>query len=292
MPDLRSSSPAKRALATELRRVREISGMSGDEVAGRLRWSPSKISRIETNRTGVKGQDLERLLDLYGADEEQRAQLTALARESEPRGWWTAYGDSIDPDYAAYISLEEHAARVRCWSPELIHGLLQTQDYASALMEIAFGSPPSISPRVIQDRIQVRIRRQGLLTSAAPKHLIFILDEGTLLRRHGSAKVMRDQLAHIERVSQLPNVTVRVLAFAGAHPLVLQGSFAVLEFAPVHNTPIGDVVYVEELTRDHFIDEEAGAHEYRFAFERLADVALDPEESRQLIARTRVERWS
>jgi transcriptional regulator with XRE-family HTH domain len=292
MPDLRSSSPAKRALAAELRRVREISGMSADEVAGRLRWSPSKISRIETNRTGVKTPDLNRLLDLYGVDEGQRTQLTALSREPEPRGWWNAYAESIPPEYAAYISLEEHAARVLCWSPELIHGLLQTEDYANAIMEIAFGSPPSISPRVIQDRIQVRLRRQGLLTSTESRHLTFILDEGTLLRRHGSAQVMRAQLARLVEVSRLPNVTVRVLAFAGAHPLILQGSFAVLQFEPIRGTAISDVVYVEELTRSDFVDEEAGPHEYRLAFERLADVALDPDESRKLIARTAAERWS
>ncbi len=291
MPDPRSSV-ANRALAAELRRLRELSGMSGDEVASRLHWSASKVSRVETNRSGIKRQDLDRLLDLYDLDEARREQLRDLAAEPEPRGWWNAYSESIDPEYSAYISLEAHASQLLCWSPELIHGLLQTQDYAREIMGIAYGSPPTIPPRKVQDRITVRMRRQELLTQEGPKHFTFILDEGTLLRRHGSPKVMRAQLARLVQVSQLPRVTVRVLAFDGAHPLIMQGSFAVLEFASVHDIPISDVVYVEELTRSDFVDDEADPHEYRLAFERLADVALDADESRQLIARTAVEQWS
>jgi transcriptional regulator with XRE-family HTH domain len=292
MPDLRSSSPAKRALAAELRRVREISGMSGDEVAGLLHWSPSKISRIETNRTGVKGPDLDRLLELYNVDNVQSRQLTALAKEPEPRGWWNAYADSIDPEYAAYISLEASASQIRWWSPEMINGLLQIEDYASELMEIIYGSPPSISPRTIQDRIDVRLRRQDLLTSPQAKHFTFILDEATLLRRHGSAQVMRDQLAQLVRVSRLPNVTIRVLAFSGVHPVVNPGGFAILEFTALHQTPISDVVYVERLLSSGFVDDDNEAHQYRLAFERLSESALSPGESSELIARTAAERWS
>src|SRR5215475_7251600 len=123
VPDLRSS-PVHRALAAELRRLREHAGKSGDEVASALRWSASKVSRIETNKTGVKLRDLNQLLNLYGVEEDRRRQLAALASEPEPRGWWTAYADSIGADYAAYISLEDSAASMSCWSPELIHGLL------------------------------------------------------------------------------------------------------------------------------------------------------------------------
>jgi transcriptional regulator with XRE-family HTH domain len=291
VPDLRSSA-ANRALATELRRLRELARMSGDEVASALRWSASKVSRIETNRIGIKPADLNRLLDLYLVDDARRAQLVALAGEPELSGWWSGYGDSIATEYMAYISLEASAAKLRFWSPELIHGLLQTEEYAQAVMDIAFGSPPLLPWRTIQDRIEVRMRRQSLLTSGTSEHFTFILDEGTLLRRHGSSQVMRDQLSRLDEVSRLPDVTLRVLAFDGAHPLVMQGSFAVLEFAPIHGIDIRDVVYVEELAHSDFIDDEPGPHEYRLAFERLADVALDPDESRALIARTRSERWS
>jgi transcriptional regulator with XRE-family HTH domain len=290
MPDLRSSSPAKRALAAELRRMREISGMSGDEVAGRLHWSPSKISRIETNRTGVKGPDLNRLLDVYDVDEAHRGQLSNLANEPDRRGWWNAYSESIGPEYTAYISLEDHAAQLQCWSPELIHGLLQTEEYAQAIMAVAFGSPPSIPPRTIQDRIQIRLRRQEKLIGS--KRITFILDEAALLHQYGTAAVMRHQLAQLVQVSKLPDIHVRVLPFNGPHPVVSPGAFAILEFAPVHDTTVSDIVYVELLTRDELLDQEADAYQYQLAFDRLSRVALDPDESRQLIKRTAEERWS
>lgn len=291
MPDLRSS-PANRALAAELRRLRELSGMSGDEVASRLRWSASKVSRIETNRSGVKEPDLDRLLDLYNVEDDRREQLAALAREPEIRGWWSAYAESIDPDYAAYISLESRASQLRFWSPEMIHGLLQTEDYAKELMQIIYGSPSSIPPRTIQDRIDIRVRRQGLFTGARQRHFTFILDEATLLRRHGSAEVMKHQLARLEEVSRFANVTIRILSFAGPHPVVSPGAFAILEFEPMHQTVISDVVYVERLETNDLFDEDADTYKYRLAFERLAEVALTPDESRDLIARTAGERWS
>ncbi len=292
MPDLRSSSPAKRALAAELRRLREISGMSGDEVARRLRWSASKISRIETNRTGVRTSDLERLLDLYDAEPVRRKHLVALAREPEPRGWWNAYSDAVDTEYMAYIALEENAAHLRCWSPELIHGLLQTRDYANEVMAAGFGESPPISQRAIQDRIDVRMRRQSLLTSQEHKGFTFILDEATLLRRRGSPQIMHDQLMHLMDISARPNVTICVLAFTGVHPVVNPGGFAILMFDPVHETQITDAVYVERLLSSDFVENDTEAHEYRRAFDQLAEAALGPEESLALIERTAAERWS
>ena len=292
MPDPRSSV-ANRALAAELRRLRELSGMSGDEVALRLRWSASKVSRVETNRSGVKRPDLDRLLDLYDVDEVRRDQLIALASEPEPRGWWSAYPTaSVDAEYAAYISLEASATHIRWWSPELINGLLQTEEYAGEIMSLAFGSPPEVPPRVIQDRIDVRIRRQELLTKPGDRHFIFILDEATLLRKHGSPSVMRHQLERLVELSALPTVTLRVLAFAGKHPVVNPGGFAILEFAPLHETTISDVVYVERMQASELVEDEAEAHGYRLAFERLFAEALTPDESRELIIRTAAERWS
>jgi transcriptional regulator with XRE-family HTH domain len=289
MPDLRSSSPVKRALAAELRRLREMSGMSGDEAAAALRWSASKISRIEMNRTGVKPADLRRMLELYGADEARRRNLAELAAEPEPRGWWNAYADSIDPAYAAYVALEESAVQLWCWSPEMIHGLLQSEPYAREIIERTSGS---ISARTTQDRVDIRLRRQRLLTNSAPKSFTFVLDEATLLRRHGSPGVMRAQLADLNRVSELPNVTIQVLAFDGIHPVVNPGSFAILEFAQVHDTQISDVVYVERLLNSDFVENDHEAHEYRTAFERLSEAALGPGESRQLIEQTVTGHWS
>jgi len=290
VPDLRSSA-ANRALATELRRLRELAGMSGDEVASTLRWSASKVSRIETNRIGIKPADLNRLLDLYVVDDTRRAQLVALAAEPEPRGWWSGYGDSITTEYATYISLEASATALRCWSPELIHGLLQTEDYATAIMEIDSPAVAHAPPSTIRRRVEVRMRRQALLKGPEPKHFSFMLDEAALMHRYGERELMRRQLLHINEISQLPNVSIRILAFTGLHPVVSPGAFALLEFAPMHGIAIGDVVYTEQLTRNDFIEDEDAAFEYRLAFDRIGREALDEEASRQLIATIAAERW-
>lgn len=291
MSDLRSSA-ANRALATALRRRREQKRMSGDEVASALGWSASKVSRIETNRIGIKPRDLTRLLDLYDADGTQRGQLIALSAEPERSGWWHGYADAIDAEYASYISLEASAAHLRCWSPGPIHGLLQTQDYADAIMEILLASYPLMPPTAIRRRVEVRMRRQELLTGPAGQRFTFVLDEAVLHHRYGSAEVMHNQLLRLNEVSLSPDVTIRVLAFAGRHPVVSPGAFALLEFAPVHGTAIGDVVYMEHLTGHSFVDDDTETHQYRQAFEQLNRESLDEEASRQLIAQIAAEEWA
>lgn len=291
MPDP-MSSPANRALAAELRRLRERAGLSGDDVARALQWSASKISRIETNKTGIKSPDLFRLLEVYGVDQARRKQLHALAAEPEARGWWTAYADSIDGEYSAFISLEASATRLLWWSPELVTGLLQTTPYAAEIMDLELRSPDTVTPRTIRDRIEIRMRRQALLTEPDGKEFVFLLDEATLLRRHGSADIMRQQLDRIEQASRLPHVTIQVLAFAGLHPVANPGAFAILEFAPLHETAVGDIVYTERLLTSELVEDDETVLEYRVAFTRLSEAALSPDDSRELIARTARERWS
>lgn len=290
MPDLPSSA-VRRALAAELRRLREHIGMSGDEVAARLGWSGSKVSRIETHRTGIKTDDLELLLDLYGVDNEQRAQLRALADDQDARGWWSAYASALRPDYVVYIGLEAAAASVRCWSPELIHGLLQTEEYAREATLSALGDPPPLPPGDIQRRIDARLRRQEMLLQTASRHFTFVLDEATLRHRFGTAATMRAQLLQLARLSRRPNVTIQILAFTAAHP-VGPGGFALLEFAPFHGMSLNDVVYMEHLTGNSFVENEAEVYQYRLAFDRLTIEALDEKASRRLISTVAREVWS
>lgn len=290
MPDP-MSSPANRALAAELRRLRELAGLSGDEVARYLHWSASKVSRIETSKTGIKPPDLNRLLEIYDVAPDRRSQLAALATEPEPRGWWLGYGDSIGPEYASYISLETSAKRLLWWSPELVNGLLQTRAYATEIMKMAH-TWENLTPRKARERVEIRLRRQALLAESDDQDFVFLLDEATLLRRHGTGAMMREQLEHLTEASLLPRVTIRVLAFAGLHPVINPGAFGILEFAPLHGTPVSDIVYTEQLVSNEFVEDEDTVHGYRIAFDRLRDAALSPEESRELIARTITERWS
>jgi len=265
--------------------------MSGDEIAERLGWSGSKISRIETYRTGVKTADLRRLLGLYEVDDARSRQLLALATRPETRGWWSGYASTFPAEYLAYIALEDSAASLRTWSPELIHGLLQTEDYAAAALAAVFGTPPRIPPGEIQRRIEARLRRQALLTRSPPGDLRFILDEATLRHGFGTAATMRAQLAQLDQLSQRPGISIRVLPFAGPHPIG-PGGFAILSFEPVYGMRLNDVVYVEHLTGQSLLEDEQDTYEYRQAFRKLTEAALDPGESKALIAGVARSHWS
>lgn len=289
MPDF-SSSAIRRRLAAELRRLREQTGLSGDEVAERLGWSGSKISRIETHRTGVKQADLHLLLGLYEVEADLRGQLTALAGERESRGWWAAYADALPEEYAAYISLEADAVSASWWSSDLINGLLQTEGYATAVVQAQMRATSTLPPGELRRRVEARMRRQEILSRPDPIEVSFVLDEAVLLRRFGSNSMMRDQLARLDEISQLPNVTLRILALEGNHPIGT-GSFAILRFAPVHGASLDDVVYVEELSRSNYVEDENETYQYQLAFARLVAEALSPDESRALIARVASERW-
>jgi transcriptional regulator with XRE-family HTH domain len=290
MPDAPSSA-VRRALAVELRRLREQTGMSGDEAAERLGWSASKISRVETSRTGIKRADLDQLLDLYQVDEARRAQLTALAGVRETKGWWSSYAGIFTAEFLAFIGLEDSAVEIRAWSAELIHGLLQTEEYARAAQVSVFGTPSRIPPGEIQRRIDARLRRQELLTGPNARNFTFVLDEATLRRRFGSEATMRDQLVHLERLARDTAVTIRVLPLAGPHR-VGAASFTVLSFAPVHGTMLNNVVYMEHLIHENLLDDEAETYEYELAFSDLSQAALDADASQDLIASVAREYWS
>jgi transcriptional regulator with XRE-family HTH domain len=292
MPERGSLTMGRRRLASELRRLRELANLTGDEVAERLSWSGSKVSRIELNRIGVKSGDLTKLLDLYGVSGTLRADLLALAEAPRSKGWWEAYSDVVMPDYAAYIELEAEAEEALCWSPQLIHGLLQTEGYARTAMESHVGWMPVIPSARLRRLVEVRMARQRRVISDHSLKLSVVLDESVLLRNMGNTEVMRLQLEHLVDISKLENVTVRVLPLAGQHPLGT-GSFTLLAFRAVLGTGPADVVYVEQLARSEVIaDEEAAAYEYRLAFGQLAAVSLGPEQSRELIVRVANKVWS
>lgn len=285
MPERGSPKIGRRRLAAELRRLRDLADLTGEEVAERLGWSGSKISRIELNRTEVKASDLTELLDLYDVHGTHRTDLVALSKIRRSRGWWSAYSDVMAPEYAAYIELEAEADSALCWSPQLVHGLLQTEEYARAVIESNLGWQPNTPPGKIQRLIEVRLARQRIVTGSDTLRLTVILDQSVLLRQVGDAAVMHRQLDYLAQASRRPNVTLRVLPLAGFHP-VGTGSFSLLVFPPMLGVgPSSDVLYVEQLTRNEvFVDEEAEVYEYRLAFEQLAAEALSPEATRRLIA--------
>jgi hypothetical protein len=221
-------------------------------------------------------QDLRELVELYGIDGKARAELYVLVRQARERGWWHQFADVYPPESEILYGLEEAAATIRQHSPSLIPGLLQTQAYAEALVGAA-----DCESAIKERRVELRMRRQQLLTRAKPCDLYVIVDEAALCRQVGGPNVMSEQLQFLLEASNQPNITVQVLQFsAGAHPAA-GVPFTLFDF----NLPgVGHIVFHEQLTGNSFIDEQAQTVPVVAAWEAASRIALPPDESRALIS--------
>ncbi|MGY1602700.1 helix-turn-helix domain-containing protein [Geodermatophilus sp. SYSU D00815] len=275
-------SVRERRLAAELRLLREVGQLHGKDVAERLGWSASKVSRIENGRIGISPEDLERLLELYRVPEQQAAFLRRLAPSARPKGWWDAYADTLSAGYANLIRLEAGSRALRCYAAVVPHALLQAPDYVREVVLATWERPPQAE---VDRRVQVCRRRQEVLEPdrpGGPLELAAVVDEAVLHRRTADPAVLRGQLRRLLDVSAQPNVTVQVLPFTAGLPPVTSGSFSVLESRA---TGAADVVYLENKTRIFFLDAEGEVHRYTRAFELISETALDPDESRTAIRR-------
>jgi transcriptional regulator with XRE-family HTH domain len=276
--DKRPPSVRARQLAAELRRLRDAATLTGEETAGRLGWSPSKISRIETGQTAPSPADLRRLLDLYEVSGTQRGRLELLGQSAGQRGWWDAYSDTLGPEYTALIALEAEAESVRWYSPMLMPGLLQTEQYARDVISSGLLIAP---PGEIERRVQVKMNRQRVLARDKPLSLDVVLDEAAALRMVGGGEVMREQLTRLVTLTAQPNITVQVLPLSvGAHPATT-GEFTILGF-PDLIAP--DVVYLENMTSDLYVERETEVYRYGMAFDRLRALAVSAEKSAEFLA--------
>ncbi|KAB2351786.1 helix-turn-helix domain-containing protein [Actinomadura rudentiformis] len=274
-------SVRQRRLAAELRRLREERRLTGDDVAAELSWSTAKVSRIENARTGARISDVRRLLRLYQVNGQHHDELIALAEDAAEKGWWEEYRDLIG-GYPDFIAMEAEANSIKQWETHTMPGLLQTEEYAREVIS-GWNAIATIPPREIDRRIEVRMRRQEILRqSPRPAELSVVIDESVLRRRVGGTSVMRGQIEHLLAITELNNVRLRVLPLEGAHP-VMEGSFILLEFAPVHDVIFPDVVHTESLAVSHFEDEMT-THMYRLAYQALCDSALDYADSKRFIA--------
>jgi transcriptional regulator with XRE-family HTH domain len=284
-----SATVRNRRLAAELRRLRESGDFTGDDVAERLGWSASKVSRLENARQAPRFADVRRLLDLYGVEGNYREQLLQLARDAVRRGWWEAFSDALPEPYASYIGLEIEAEELWQWETQVVPGLLQTEAYAQAVEQRSH-STEVIPPSRVDARVEARLERQSVLTREAPLRLSVVLDEALLLRRYGDAAVMAEQLQHLQELSVLPNLTLQVLPLEGPHPIAT-GSFTLLQFPLVGGIKFHDVVYIEHLNGCSYLEEETETYRHRLSFERLRAEALGPSESLERISGIARDVW-
>ncbi|MEV7319409.1 helix-turn-helix transcriptional regulator [Streptomyces sp. NPDC093970] len=267
----------RRRLGQELRRLRELKGMTAEEVAERLLVSQSKISRLENGRRSISQRDVRDLCGVYEVEDQRVVEsLMEMARDSRQQGWWHAFGDI---PYSVYIGLETDAESLRVYEPQLVTGLLQTRAYAEALVQ---GALPETSAADIEKRVQVRMRRQERITAEHnPLRLWVVLDQAALCRLVGNRLVMREQLEYLIEMSQQPHITVQVLPFeVGAHP-GLNGQYAILEFADAADS---SVVYLEGVTSDLYLEKAHDVQKYAVMYEHLRAQSLNVEQSRQFIA--------
>ncbi|MEJ8635612.1 helix-turn-helix transcriptional regulator [Streptomyces sp. NPDC006475] len=267
----------RRRLGQELRRLRELKGMTAEEVAERLLVSQSKISRLENGRRSISQRDVRDLCGVYEVDDHRIVDsLMQMAKDSRQQGWWHAFGDI---PYSVYIGLETDAASLRVYEPQVVPGLLQTRQYAEALIA---GALPETGTTDIDKRVSVRLRRQDRIKeSDHPLRLWVVIDEAALRRLVGGKNLMREQLEHLVELSQLPHVTVQVLPFEmGAHPGI-NGQYAILEFPDASDS---SVVYIEGVTSDLYLEKANDVQKYSVMYEHLRAQALNVDQTRAFIA--------
>jgi hypothetical protein len=266
-------------LGSQLRRLREAKGVTRDEAGYTIRASGSKISRMELGRVSFKERDVEDLLDLYGVDDEEAQALIALAKQANSPGWWHKYGDVLPDWFQVYVGLEEAAALIRLYEVQFVPGLLQTADYARAVIKLGL---PSASAEEVERRVGLRTGRQEVLTkeSGGPR-LWAVVDEAALRRPIGGGEVMRAQLVRLIEAAREPNITLQVVPFRSGGHAAEAGAFTIMRFPEVD---LPDVVYLEHLTSALYLDKREDVERYTEVMERLSVEGESPERTIDILS--------
>jgi transcriptional regulator with XRE-family HTH domain len=265
-------------LGSQLRRLREARGITREAAGYSIRASESKISRMELGRVSFKTRDVEDLLTLYGiTDEQERTSLLSLAREANVAGWWHSYSDVLPSWFPTYVGLEGAASLIRAYEVQFVHGLLQTEAYARAVVRRGM---KGASAADIDKRVALRLERQKYLVSANGPEFHVVLDEAALRRPYGDRQVMRGQLQHLIEISERPNVRLQVMPFSLGGHSGESGAFTILSFT---ESDLTDVVYLEQLTSALYLDKREDVTQYEKALKELQQDSPGPDESRDLL---------
>jgi transcriptional regulator with XRE-family HTH domain len=282
--DQRGSPTARRImLGARLRRLREAAEISRAEAGFAIRSSESKISRLELGRVSFKPRDVTDLLTMYGVtDPEKREVFLEMVKRSNEPGWWHRYTDLVVDWFQDYLGLEESASRIQTWEQQFVPGLLQSEDYAKAI--ISHGWSP-MAAQSVQRQVGLRIRRQALLGRPHPPKLWAVIDESVLHRSIGGRQVLLNQVEHLIELTKRPNITLQIVPYQFSG-YAAEGSFTALRFA---EPELPDVVYIEHLTGALYLDKRSDTELYGRVFDRLTVDAYTPDHSRQLLMKARTE---
>jgi transcriptional regulator with XRE-family HTH domain len=265
----RSPKVRRRRLGMELRQLREAAEYTIEQVAARLEVSDSKISRIENGQVGATPRDVRDMAALYGVTGQRMENLMQLARETREKPWWYEYSD-LNLDYAEY---EAEASSILLFAPLLVPGLLQTADYARAVLrEIRYDLPPERIERLVD----FRMKRQTLLTQPNPPSLWAVMDEAVLCRMIGGPKIMHEQLEKLIELAAQPHVTLQLLSFSGGAHAGLDGPFYIIRYLEPTDR---DMIHFEHTGREHYVDDPSAVSLHLSLFDHIRAAALKPDDS-------------
>lgn len=273
-----SPTVRQRELGIRLRELRNDQGLTVEEVAEKLLCSATKISRAETGARRPSLRDVRDLCGLYNVSPEETTELMNLAKEAREPGWWTTY---TDLRISSLIGLEQEATTITCFGMYFIPALLQTEDYATAIIK---GVLPRVDPEILRQRVEARMRRQRILERAKPPRYRALLDEGALHRQVGGPAVMNAQLSYILQRVQDEKATVQVIPFGVGAYHAMDSNLQFLEFG---DSSLKGVVFVEGLLSELYLEKSAELARYTESIEDLRDIALSPRDSMALITEIR-----
>ncbi len=260
-------------LGNQLRQLREASGITAGAAGHTIRASHAKISRMELGRVGFKERDVADLLTLYGiTDERERSAFLTLARRANVPGWWHHYSDILPSWFEVYLGLEQASAVIRTYQPQLVPGLLQTQEGARAVIQLGHRTA---SADDIERRVALRMARQEVLTQPEAPNLWAVIEEGALWRLDGRS-AMQEQIQHLIEMAELPNITLQAIpVYSGAH-VAVGGPFTILRFS---EPDLPDIVYLEQLTSALYLDKSEDVQHYLMLMDQLCVQAKSPAET-------------
>ncbi|KUN09685.1 XRE family transcriptional regulator [Streptomyces yokosukanensis] len=273
-------------LGRQLEELRTRAGLSYDEAGAAIGVSHSTIRRMEAAKVArLRLPDAEKLLQVYGvSDQDEIDTFLQSVREANKRGWWHTYRDVMPDWFAAYLSLEQAALQIRAYENQFVHGLLQTEDYARALLG---AENPHACAEATERRVALRMRRQELLVREAPPRLWVVMDETVLRWPVGGARVMRAQIDHLIEVNRLPQVTLQLMPFThGPHPAMRAGAYHLFRFRA---RELPDIVYLNGLVGAVYLDKSADVVVYREALDRLGAQAAPARKTESLLGAIRKE---
>ncbi|WUP62918.1 helix-turn-helix domain-containing protein [Streptomyces sp. NBC_00258] len=287
MSDNRSGGSAptvlRMVLGKRLRHLREQAGVSFEDAARAIEVTPLTVRRIEKAEVGLRIPYVRELLHTYGVPESEVDDFLTLAREANRPGWWYSYRDVLPEWFSAYVSLESEASVIRLYEPHYVPGLLQTHDYAAALMHIGF---PNETKEDIDRRVALRLKRQDLLGKSDAPAVWAVLDETVLRRPVGGAEVMRAQIDRMNEVLDMPKVRIQILRYSvGAHP----GAFGPFHYFRFGFSELPDVVYTESLVGSVYVDQPADVVTYLEVMDRMSVQAEPVARTRAILAELRKE---